>query len=160
VDATSSRRRLPVAVLTACGLVIVSGFLPWATVYPRLLFQGLRFSFTGWSSAGTLFNSGLPAWIIPAASLFVAGQALMNLLPNTRVPRWLPLHFAGLGLVLLLAYGVWVVVPDPTSAGRLEAGWYLALVAYVMMVVALVRDDRAEPEMPEPTASASQRASV
>lgn len=159
------RSGLPVMALTACGLAILAAFLPWAivTAYipPSMLdpvaaighttgaklaeMTGLQLgpftlTFTGWDSSTSVLGAGIPAWLAPAAAIFVAALLLLRLAPNTSVPRWLPLAFCAFGIGHLVVFGLQVLFPAPKDTGSLEVGWYLALFAFLWMLGALIRD--------------------
>lgn len=177
------RRGLPVGVMIACGLAVLAAFLPWATVSaylpPSMLdpvaaighttgaklaeLTGLKLgpftlTYTGWDGSTSVFGSGIPAWLAPAAALFVAGLMLLRLAPDTRVPGWLPLAFCACGIGHLAVFGLLILHPAPKSTGSLDVGWYVALFAFILMLRSLIRDRALTlPDTPNP---APQRAPV
>lgn len=158
------RSGLPVTALTACGLAVLAAFLPWITLQgtfhvtstsvqgaPLGVSQSLADAFAktlgpmiitanGWNGNVSLIGIPLPTWLVPAAALFVAALALMGLAPNTRVPRGLPLFFCCFGLMQLILLGAISVASGQDGKGTLEAGWYVALFAFLWMLGALIRE--------------------
>lgn len=162
---------LPVARLTACALIAVATFLPWAT------FAGIfgvswkptraieistaattanssqEFVAVGWASITTVHGIDLPNWLVLAASVFVVGYALMERVPGTNVPRWLPVLLGLYALLHLVTFASPVLLDKRSGLHNLSVGWWLAFLSTLAMLVTLFRWRRKPVPLIEVTAA-------
>ena len=174
------RQGLPVFTLTAAGMVVVASFLPWATLTgpftPQTIngtsvnplgtnslvqafaqaMQGQVTTFTvsGWTGHVGAQGMTFPNWLIVAAAVFVAAFALMECVPHTKVPRALPLSASVYGLVHL---GM-LAIPAAGLRGSLHPGYFLALAAFGVLVVSILRTP--SPASVTPPAAAVEEAAA
>lgn len=95
-------RGVKVGVVAAGGGILIASFLPWVAVNADAGTFAVLPTSTAWSTSvgENLFN--LPNWLIPATALLIAMIELLGALPDTQVPRQLPLSLALFALVQLL----------------------------------------------------------
>jgi hypothetical protein len=157
-------KNLVIGVTIAAVVIFAASFMPWGEIRgtPTLnvpflpkgaevpdLFGGMEIvvTVTAWNGNANLGRLKLPNWLVVFAALSAAALCWLKAKSVWSTPPALLFGLAGYGLLHSVSFLFWLLSSEKNSAG---VGSFLTVVAFVGMLVALVRHVRAAKPAPFP----------